>query len=296
MNEVAAARLNQPPTGAAEYITRYLAWVKEERRICRLIGPANVPPEFETLEALVRMPVALDLGTRSIRNSGAHVRGYFRGVPADRTHPAEDAIRLDGLNSDCPQILHLPSFMAPSIHAVAKNLAWKLPAGSLTVREQLLFLGGVSDPPSEFVAAARSCSGMIQCLPPMISGEQRYLNLATVHPVISDVVVQLDALTEAARLELRPEDLVCQGTLLRKVQREVFSRGYAEGLRTVMSRYVPELYFSRRDQPHLTAPWILLRAADGSSSARLGYVRLDKNDGAADTLTSAISHSSGPHR
>lgn len=294
MNEIAAARLNQPPRGAAEYITRYLAWAASERGICTLIGPANTSPEFQTLATLIRMPAELELRARSIRTAGSHGRQCHRGIRADQTQPVEDAKRLAGLSSDCPQILHVPCFMASSIDAVAKNLARKLPAGSLTLREQSLFLGGISHPPSGFVAAARSTSGTIQCLPPMLVGAQRYLNLATVHPVISDTIVQLDALRKTRKPESEPADPPDVDLLLLKTQREILCRGYAEGLRAVLSRYVPELYFSRHDQPHLTAPWVLLRKTADCCSARFGYVRLDRNDGAADTLTSATCLRTGP--
>lgn len=296
MNEIAAARLNQRPRGAAEYISRYLAWAASERQICTLIGPTNTSPEFETLAALIRMPAELELRTRSIHNGGSHVRRCHRGISAGQTQPVEDAKRLAGLNSDCPQILHVPCFMASSIDAVAKNLARKLPAGSLTLREQLLFLGGISHPPSGFVAAQRSTSGTIQCLPPMLVGAQRYLNLATVHPVISDALVQLGALCKTLKPESEPKDPSDVDLLLLKMQREILCRGYAEGLRAVISRYVPELYFSRRDQPHLTAPWVLLKRTANCCSAQLGYLRLDRSDGAADTLTSATCLRKGPHR
>lgn len=291
VNETAAAHLNQQQKGAAEYITRYLVWAANERRTCTLIGSTSTPPEFDTLAALVRLPVRLELRARSTCNASSHARRCLRGVPADQIQPVEDAKRLDGLKGDCPQILHVPSFMTRSIHAVAKNLAQKLPAGSLTLREQLLFLGGVSHPPSEFVAATRSNSGTIQCLPPMSVGAQRYLNLATVHPVISHVMVQLRTVSETVQPRREFEGSSFEGSseadLLRsQIQREVLCRGYAEGLRAVISRYVPELYFLRRDQPHLTAPWILL-STESQCSARLGYVRLDRNDGAADALTSA---------
>jgi len=295
MNEVAAARLNQQPRGAAEYITRYLAWAAGERGTCTLIWPANASPEIQPLASLIRMPAELEHRARSIRNAGSHVRRCHRGIRADQTQPVEDAKRLAGLSGDCPQILHVPCFMVSSINAVAKNLARKLPAGSLTLREQLLFLGGISHPPSGFVAAVRSTSGTIQCLPPMLVGSQRYLNLATVHPVIGDAVVRLGTLYKTRKSELGSEDPSDVDLLLLKIQREILCRGYAEGLRAVISQYVPDLYFSRRDRPHLTAPWVLLRVTASYCSARQGYVRLDRNEGAADALTSATCRRTRPY-
>lgn len=286
MNEATAARLSRPPNGAAGYITRYLIWAANERVVCTLIGSINAPPEFETLAALVRLPAGLELRARSAPDVSAHRRRCLHGISHGQVRPAEDVKRLHDLDLDCPQILHVPRFMAPSIDAVAKNLARKLPAGSLTLREQLLFLGGASHPPSEFVAAQRRSSGTIQCLPPMLAGSQRYLNLATVHPFISRVIVQLGAAPTAQRHVDERKDSSDLTLLLRELQRDVLCRGYAEGLRAVISRYVPDLYFLRRDQPHLTAPWILLRS-DDHCSARIGYVRLDRNNGAADALTSA---------
>lgn len=286
MNEATAARLNRPPKGAAEYITRYLSWAARERGLCMLIGSANTQPEFEVLAALVRLPAGLELRAKSLRDVSAHTRRCRHGISLGEAQPAEDIKRLKDLDRDCPEILHLPRFMSSSIDAVAKNLARKLPAGSLTLREQLLFLGGTSDPPPGFVAAQRLSAGTIQCLPPMVAGTQHYLNLATVHPFISRVVVQLGAEPTTPRHLDEREDSRDLTLLLRELQRDVLCRGYAEGLRAVISRYVPDLYFLRRDQPHLTAPWILLRI-DNPYSARIGHARLDRNDGAADVLTSA---------
>lgn len=294
MNEAIAARLNRPPEGANEYIARYLAWAARERDLCTLIGPCNAPPEPETLAMLVRLPSGLELRAKSAYDFRAHTRRCRHGIPLGDAQPAEDAKRLKDLDRDRPQMLHVPRFMSPSIHAVAKNLARKLPAGSLTLREQLLFLGGTSDAPSGFVAAQRQSSGTIQCLPPMLAGTQRYLNLAAVHPFISRVIVQLGAAPMDGRHVDDREESRAAALLIRKLQRDVLCRGYAEGLRAVISRYVPEIYFLQRDQPRLTAPWVLLRT-DNPCSARIGYVRLDRNDGAADILTAA-THPSMTHR
>lgn len=58
---------------------------------------------------------------------------------------------------------------------------------------------------------------------------------------------------------------------------EILARSYAEGIRVVLGRHLPDLYRPGRNRPHLSEPWVLLRKQAGLpvkisvSWARLPY-------------------------
>lgn len=282
MDERLAARTHAAPAGAAEATAAYLAWAAEARAHQRLVGVADVPLTDALSAALIDLPAELAAfgagSARGRRPAGiAHVRSY----PECAALAPEAGVErgFDTLEADCPQLLELTDTLAPRVQRVAVDLARKLPSGSLTERELLLFLGPAGTEVVGAGCAQRPSSGAVRCLPPMIAGARRFLDLSCVHPVVLRAVAAIgravgpDASHGAQALALR-------------LQEDLLSRGYAEGLRAVLSRYVPALLTAGRDRPHLTAAWAVIRILP-PYTARVAFTRVDVRAAAADVLTAA---------
>ncbi len=246
-------------------------------------GAADAPFSYDTARTLVEVPTGV-IGVGAYPHDPgappAHCRVYSEAVSTCSIAHASDGRRLQALSECGPQMLELPEFLVRSMRAVARELAAKLPSGSLTEREQLLFLGCPDADLSAFAGADRPTSGTVRCLPPMAAGPRRFLDLSCIHPMVSQAVWALES-TEASQTR-DPMDVAVR----RRVQRDMLCRGYAEGLRAILSRYVPALHQLGRDRPHLTAAWLLLRT-QAPFSARVAFARIDTRSNAADTLSAA---------
>lgn len=282
MDERAAARWLNPAPGQEAFLSRYLRWARDSREHQVLLGAPDAPFSEDTAQALIRIPAGVAGSIRKTPSSGSdssHERAY-RVLPGGRAIALPtDAARLDELGADCPQMLELPEFLTDGIRAAARELAGKLPRGSLTAREQLLFLGSPEADLSEFVQADRPTSGTVRCLPPMTVGPRRFLDLSCIHPI---VLRTLRSLEPAADLPPALGEIEVR----RRLQRDLLCRGYAEGLRAVLSRYAPALHSLGRDRPHLTAGWVLLRTS-APFEARVAFTRVDVRSDAADSLSNA---------
>lgn len=282
LDERSAARLAAAPPGAADIIDRYLTWAHQARDRHVLIGAAGVPFTFAVAAALVRVPrqFAAACNTQDFTSRAVHVRTYRTNSELPLADGAEDERRLAVLSSDCPQLLELPNYLTDSVRAVARETARKLPAGSLTEREQLLFLGYPGADLAGFRRADRPSFGTVRCLPPMEVGPRRFLELNSVHPAV---------LRTIAAVALSPLDRSVPHAALpltRRIQRDLLCRGYAEGLRAILSRYIPELHDLPRDRPHLTAGWALI-GTSAPFCARVAFTLIDGRAAPADLLSSA---------
>lgn len=282
MDERAAARLVSTPAGQSEAVSRYLAWAIDSREAQVLVGSPDVPFSDHTARTLVRVPQSIVASSTRAPSQSAgcgHGRSYQVRAGGRSIALPSDAQRLEALAADCPQMLELPEFLVTELRAVARELAHKLPPGSLTEREQLLFLGTPEANLSGFTQADRPTSGTVRCLPPMTVGPRRFLDLRSIHPIVLRTVLSLEPgsgrAVASGELEIR-----------RRVQRDLVCRGYAEGMRAVLSRYAPALHGLSRDRPHLTAGWVLLHTRT-PYGARVAFTRVDARSNAADALTAA---------
>lgn len=283
MDERAAARLVAPMRGHAEAVTSYLDWVRESREANLLVGTPEVPFADEIARSLIRVPATV-VGFARFKASGnveaGHARNYAARLSGPSISQPTDAVRMQALAADCPQMLELPEFLIDGVRAAARELAGKLPPGSLTEREQLLFLGTPEADLSGVKLAERPTSGTVRCLPPMTVGPRRFLDLSSIHPVVLRIVRSLEPASAggcmAEEIDVR-----------RRVQRDLICRGYAEGMRAVLSRYAPGLHDPGRDRPHLTAGWVLLRTR-WPYRARAAFTRVDGASNAADALSAAL--------
>lgn len=282
LDERSAARANAAPDGAADAIAHYLDWAAQARHELRLVGVADMPITEPLLAALIVLPPTFAafgtlLGERNKAAGVAHARNYRERPAAALNHTIDG--RFDEFAAHSPQLLELNDSLAARVQAVAVDIARKLPNGSLTERELLLFLGPASADTKCGHSAQRPSSGTVQCLPPMAAGARHFLNLSCIHPVVLGTIVGLGrALETDAPAGAR--------ALVARLQEDLLSRGYAEGMRAVLSRYVPALLDAGRDRPHLTAALAIIRTAP-PWSARIVFTRIDTRAAAADVLTAA---------
>lgn len=277
LNESAAARLGKPVEGAEAYLDQYLTWAQSLRSSQVLIGAPNQTPSIDALKQLVQLPEALR--RTASRPPDRPSRTYQRGLSPEELSPAEDTQRLMAFRDAVPRMLHLPGFMVKSCDEVVQEMARSLPPGSLSSRERALFLGRAAAPGD--VAASRETSAVVVSLPPLSMGADHFLNLQSVHPLCARFLVHLEDAFEVAVPGLRLGTACPALTLLRRTQRDVLSRHYAEGLRAILARHVPELYSRRRGRRQLSIPLALARL-DASPSVRVSFTPMasyeDPND------------------
>lgn len=277
VNESSAARLGQPVNGAESYLDEYLIWAKNLRNSQVLVGAPPQAPNAEALKQLVQLPQSLRGTPPKLLPSSP--RTYRRGLPPEQLRPAEDANRMMAFRESIPRMLHLPAFMVNSCDGVVREVARSLPPGSLSSRELTLFLGRAAEAIVE--PANRETSAVVVSLPPLSIGAEHFLNLQSVHPLCARFLVHLEYEFEIMVPGLRL-GTACQAlTLLRRTQRDVLSRHYAEGLRAILARHVPELYSRKRRRRQLTIPLALVRF-DASPSVRVTFTPMasyeDPND------------------
>ena len=286
LDESAAARLSAPPAGAADAVARCARVASIARDEWLLIGLDHVSLTPAMLVALIPSELSGQVLWDVQQTGRCHTRTYRGGCPdeslAPRTWPK-------GIASDCPQLLELPDAWARSVHAVARNLACKLPVGSLTLQEHLLFLGGQVASHDSFFPADRGTSVTVRCLPPMTAGPRKFLDLSSVHPVVIRTMAELACSSGSVMASARGDESSLGTALAHKVAGALLCRGYAEGLRAVLSRYVPALYELNRDRPHLSAAWMLVSRR--SHEIRVAFTRIDTRLAPSDALTSAYAKS-----
>lgn len=282
LNESAAARLGKPVEGAETYLDQYLTWAQSLRSSQVLIGAPNQTPSIDALKQLVQLPEALS--RTASRPPDRSSRTYQRGLSPKELSPAEDTQRLMAFRDAIPRMLHLPGFMVRSCDEVVQEMARSLPPGSLSSRERALFLGRAAAPGD--VAANRETSAIVVSLPPLSMGADHFLNLQSVHPLCARFLVYLEDAFEVAVPGLRL-GIACQAlTLLRRTQRDVLSRHYAEGLRAILARHVPELYSRRRGRRQLSIPLALARL-DASPSVRVSFTPMTSYEDPNDLLAAS---------
>ncbi|MBD8882305.1 hypothetical protein IHE49_17620 [Rhodanobacter sp. 7MK24] len=282
LNETATARLNAAPANAEKAVSAYLNWAEPLRRNRWLAGPPDTPITHEAAAALIQPPKFFAAATDPPDRISIHRRQYRQAPP--RQALLDDAQLLGGLSGDFPKLLELPAFLIKGTQAVARDVAAKLPAGSLTEREQLLFLGTPEADLSSFEAADRSSSGTIGYLPPLLVGPRRFLELSSIHPIVIRMIAKLQTAPCFARAT--GTDHVQANSMRLRVEGGLLCRGYAEGIRTVLSRYVPSLYTMKRDRPRLTAAWCLIET-ESPYTVWTAFTPINRQEAASDTLIQA---------
>ncbi|MGV8950179.1 MAG: hypothetical protein ACOH2M_03675 [Cypionkella sp.] len=256
------------PDGAVDLVRDYLHWAATERARSNLVAPEHPNDPRAALAALVKLPAQWRAWAVL-----PDARVHARTACATRHGPAPDReglVRLEVLRNDRPGFLVTPVRLVSTMSAVAARLAQQLPPRSLTDREMSLFLAGAGlEAPQAFAPARRSFSGEVSLLPPAQIGGQQFLNLTCVHPGAYRAVVGLvDTVLDGRTLfDFHAQATPGEFDLLLRVSGQLLARGYSQGLRSTLAAHVPELYEMRREAPHLTKPWLLVRRDAGRLTA-----------------------------
>jgi hypothetical protein len=177
----------------------------------------------------------------------------------DRVNPNVGALGtkfLLGVPVDVDGVVELPVSTWNAFRHVGYELAEKLPEATFSDGELLRFFKGSRRPALRFAATHRSGNLDILFLPVQVGGERGFLYVNAMAKAARDVAHRLGSYLEGAPNNC--ELPVRAGMLL-------LLRAYAEGMRVVLSRFVPELLKMQRDRPHLTLPWVLMQGRAGQS-------------------------------
>jgi hypothetical protein len=247
----------------------YLAWAHSQRACNRLIAPVPAVRALSVLATEFDLPPSFAGSALSSQDQKAKVHRVCPRPEAPSRSTTEDllatATKLDHLVDARGAMIEAPGRLAVLIATTACQLAQRLPPGSLSDIEMTLFLqpaGAVAS--REFVPARRRSILEIRGLPPVQVGERCYLDLHCLSKPALGVAHRIFrwlGFEPGQRLGAdRMDDLrVCVSAV-----GEILSRSYAEGIRVVIGRHVPELYRIGRDRPHLSEPWALIRAQPGA--------------------------------
>ena len=144
-------------------------------------------------------------------------------------------------------IAELPSSMIKPMREIANSIATRVPPGSLVPAEarRLIFDG--------FIATkAGSARADIMYLPVQTGGNRTYMFTNSLPP---SALSTISSLIQRTRDKWRDEESVRQ---VHAAIQSLLFRAYADGLRIVLSRYVPELYDDPRLTPWEHIPWVMV--------------------------------------
>lgn len=247
---------------AAAFIDRYLTWAEKERAYTLLIPPEGATTSFDAMRNAVVLPQALRDSCRGPEwiLSTSHTRTLKRqAMRANTVHDLPSALaKLTSLGDEVAG-LELPPQISPGFLNIGCQLANRLPPESLTDAEMSLFFDGLACQPNRtFKPARRSPLAEIRFLPPLLIGQTRVIHRSTLSKTASRSAEQLLAVIVGQFMPPDPQAEASLQLLLRALA-SILKRAYAEGMRIVLSRYIPALFDSKRDRPRLTEPWILVR-------------------------------------
>jgi len=268
------------PANVGGVCANYLAWAAQERKEATLLAPTPAMHSIAALASVVPLPREF----WAMRPSPAQTRVHFvqPRPESEGRSGTEDAtaiaIKLDSLVDSRRAMIEAPGRLGHRIAATACQLAHQLPPGSLSDGEMSLFLEPAGATAArDFVPAKRRSILEIRNLPLAQVGHRCYLDLHCLSKPSLGVAHQVfrwlgleagKALTEAQAQDV-PVCVAAVG--------EILARSYAEGIRVVLGRHLPDLYRPGRNRPHLSEPWVLLRKQAGLpvkisvSWARLPY-------------------------
>lgn len=160
-------------------------------------------------------------------------------------------------------IAELPSSMVRPMRKIAHGIAIRIPPGSLFPAEAKKFVSNGMIATKDGAARAD-----ILYLPVQTGGDRSYLLTNSLPPSSLAVIGDLIQLT---REKWRDEASAGQ---IHAAIRSLIFRAYADGLRIVLSRYVPELYDQPKLAPWEHVPWVMLTIDSvGVSDIRIAWTR-----------------------
>jgi hypothetical protein len=259
---VCCAEVFDQAANAAAFIERYLRWAEEERAQCVLIPPEGATTSLEVMRNAIALPWTLRdcCQEPASASSTNQIRTLKRqSTRTTGTHDLPSALaKLSSLHHDAAG-LELPPHVASAFIGISCQLANRLPPESLSDAELTLFFDGLARQPDRtFKPAKRAPLAEIRFLPPLLVGGMRFINRSTLSRTASQAASRLLASVMGESAPKDPPVDTSQQLLLRALA-SILKRAYSEGMRVVLSRYIPSLFDSKRDRPQLTEPWILVR-------------------------------------
>lgn len=184
----------------------------------------------------------------------------------DTLDAASALLKLGSIDRVSARMIELPSQMAGAFVAVACELASSLPPGSLSDTEMTLFFNGSGrQVDRDFQPARRKSIETIAWLPSREIGNRRFLDLSclskTAQRSTSSLVQTLLGVAPSRDRAIPPEGGPSARVLAKAMARTLL-RAYAQGLRVVVSRYVPRLFDNPGTRPATSDPWILVRSRE----------------------------------
>lgn len=243
--------------GMGRWITDYLNWASAAREANFLVHtPKPEVSNWDALGQLIEMPAELQARCGYARTERPHLHERKLSI-YDRVNPKVGGLGpkfLLGVPVDVDGVVELPPSTWGAFRHVGYELAGKLPEATFSDGELLRFFAGSRRPALRYAATHRSGEVDILFLPVQVGGERGFLYVSAMAKAARDVANQLggnlDGATNNFELPVRA------GLLL-------LLRAYAEGMRVVLSRFVPGILSMQRDRPHLTLPWVLMHHQAG---------------------------------
>jgi hypothetical protein len=263
VNEVVCcAEVFDQAKSAASFIERYLNWAAEQRTQCVLIPPEGATTSFEVMRDTIVLPRTLReccQETRLMSSTNQSLTLKRQSVLAPGIHDLPSALaKWSSLRQEVAT-LDLPLQVVPGFVDIACRIANRLPPESLSDAEMSLFFDRLErQPDRSFKPAKRASHTEIRFLPPFFIGEMRFIHRSTLSKTASQAASRLLALGVGEAVPDDPHQDASQHLLLCALA-SILKRAYAEGMRVVLSRYIPSLFDSKRERPRLTEPWILAR-------------------------------------
>lgn len=251
------------PDAADTFLGRYLCWARGERNEVCLLPPVPASTVFSCLTPAIGLPPSLRY---RVQSGSPHTTSHVERIGPQHPHRRQDCedeasafAKLEALREPRATVIETPGPLSRRVAQVAYRLATQMPPGSLSDAEMTLFLEPLGVEANQgFVPARRRSLMDIGTLPLRTIGRRTYLDLHCVSPVTRQAAFRL---LEAMTKDEEPWRSMSPVQLWSAVEAAsiVLARGYSEGIRIVMGRHVPELYGLKRDRPHLSEPWILVR-------------------------------------
>ena len=247
----------------------YRAWAALERETTTLIAPAPTMYSIATLAKEITLPqmlLATGPATVPVEAQIHRVRPRPECVSRSGTEDAAaTAIKLDSLVDSRRAMIEAPGRLGNRIAATACQLARQLPPGSLSDLEMTLFLGPAGATAARnFVPAKRRSILEIRNLPLAQVGDRCFLDLHCLSKPALGVGHRLFRWLGLEAGKVLTEELAQDVPACVAAVGEILARSYAEGIRVVLGRHLPDLYRPGRNRPHQSEPWVLLRKQAGS--------------------------------
>lgn len=262
-NTHAALRANSTRNrGRDRILAHELDRARSQRSYAQLVPASDQFNSAEVIAALVP--------ERSAGRTAFNQQPFVRVLQCGGIHTARRAeIRTDllllaaGLEGKNAALIELPRSLVDPMRHIAQSIASRVPPESFFAAEarQLLRDGMVRTKPG----AARS---EILYLPVQCSGSRAYVFANAIAPSALVAISRIIQLTCGAW----PDDATAANAC--GAIRAILCQGYADGLRIVMSRFIPEMYDNPRLTPSEHAPWVLVQKDDiGVSRIQIAWVQ-----------------------